>query len=279
MHIVTRRYGVGGSPEPMTVMTTAVNGGFEPADGMFSGSEAITAVVWPGDDRSVSATLTVTWNTAPNVLVQFPLATMQALSVGWYDGMVKLADDSRDLIAFRLQVESGPGSATAAKVYCSYQDLLSELPWIGKLAETLQDQNGFAETRGEARDWINSIILNASACSFYGLRSYQDRWDWNFSSSATSFDSAVKAALDADQLMLTTDTGKQIVKAAVYKSLATILGRAVGMQGNNELLRMSREYQSKADGKILVCIAELDTDDDGTAERTIRLNVTNSGGC
>lgn len=271
-----KRLGVAGASEAVQLKTESANGGFVDLTNKYDGTEAITCTIWPGDDREVTTTLPVTWDSGPlgQIRIAFPQATMATLEATWYSGLVTLADLTAELAEFRVVAEAGPGSATAPKVYHSYKDLLDEAPWAAKLADRLKDQSGFAEVAAESRRWVDAAILKAVPTLYWGLTGTP--WARSgylraglydpYGSLGLGDDPTIAAALDADQLILTTATGRRFVQAAVYKTLSVICRRAVGMTADNDLLTLSKEYQDMADKKLASCVAEIDTNGDGTPE-------------
>lgn len=284
----TKRQGVSGGSEVVQIQTASANGGYTPLVNKYTGTEALSCVLWPGDDQVMTTTLSATWSDAPNgkVSIAFPLATMTTLDVTWYDAMLKLADGSADLAAFRLEVTAGPGTAVAGKVYHTYKDLTDELPFVRKLADHLNDQSGFREIAAESRQWVDAAILRATPPIYYGLNVMQSYgegspgsltyagWYDPYGSLGLSDDPIIAAALDADQLVLTTSTGRRFVKASVYKTLSVILRHAVGMQTTNDLMAMSKDYADMAERTLRSCVAHIDTNGDGYPEYVITLNRT-----
>ena len=288
MDTIVQRQGVGGSPVSLQVQRRAAKGGFEPAANLFDGSEPIQCVLWAGDDRAQATTLPCSWLDAASgtVKVQFPAATMAGLDVGWYQALVERTDLSQSLVAFRVQVEPGPGTSGKPSSYHTYADLTAELPWVGKLADYLQDQSGFAEVAGEARQWIDAAILRSvpardwrrfgpglglgfgagGRCSSWGSGSGGDQ------PVGLSEDPDVAAALAAGQLMTATATGRRFVRASVYYTLSKILRRSIGYKAANDLIEMAAQYRRDADALLASCVAEIDVNADGVPEYVFPLN-------
>jgi hypothetical protein len=257
--------------------------GYEDAEGVYTGSEPLSCSLWPGDDRAQAASLAATWEDAPagKVRVEIPSATTIGLAVGAYKGAVTLTATARDVAYFRLEVESSPGSAAEPKAYHTYADLTAELPWVGKLANPNQDQSGFAELAGEARRWIDAAILRSVPSRNWpqlgfgyggGLRGGSSGGcrSWGpggvYGSLGNAEDPTIAAALDANQLIITTATGRRFVQASVYYTLYKILRRAAGMQQSDELIAMAAEYKRDAEAMLNSCTAEIDTNGDGVPE-------------
>lgn len=277
----TKRFGVAGSTETVTIRDARGN-----AYTSGAADWTFTCNVWPGDDRTVTTTLPAAWNTytAGTIDVTFPLATMQALSVGFYQWELKRSDGSLDLAVGTLEVLAGPGSdSTTPKSYHTYKDLTDELPWIGEVRDYLRDQSNFAEASRDSWDWINAAILRAVPVGGPGVISRQNYWWWQTPSPASGSefppmaeDSVIAAHLEAGKLLTTTATGKRFVRASVFYTLATILARCVGMNTNQNVLALSSRFSRMADDMLSKCTAEIDTDSDGKPEYVIPLSITNT---
>ena len=278
----TKRYGVAGATETVQLRDGRGEALTTPP-ATFTGAEAFTCNVWPGDDRAVTATLPAAWNDyeAGTVDVLFPLSTMQALDVGFYQWELVASDGSLDAAVGTLDVTSGPGAGTAPSAYHTYADLVNELPWVGELRDYLKDQSGFAEVAQDAYDWINGAILKAVPVGGVGIISRQNFWWWSTpATSGTSpplgEDTVIAGYLNDGKLITTTATGKRFVRTSVYYTLGMILGRAIGMNTSQNVNALSSQYLRQAHDMLARCTAEIDTDDDGVADYVIPLSVTNT---
>ncbi len=128
------------------------------ADGplAYVGTEALQAIVWAGDDQSALATLTPTWldAAAGTVSLTIPAATTTSLDPAAYTISLTVVSASVKYEGWRawLRIESGPGSADAPAVWCSYDDMLRFASWLDQIqGET--DTAGFAEQRARATEW------------------------------------------------------------------------------------------------------------------------------
>lgn len=276
----TKRQGIADA-EALQLVTTTDAGGYTNLINKYTGSEALLCELWPGDDRAVTTTLPATWVSGPlgQVRITFRQATMATLEATWYSGLLTLADASEALAEFRVEVEAGPGTATAPKVYHSYKDLLDEAPWASKLASQLKDESGFAEVAAESRRWVDAAILKAVPSIYWGLNAIPGFGASSFGSAlydpygslGLGDDPVIAAALDADQLILTTATGRRFVQAAVYKTLSVILRRAISPAASNDLLTLSDKYENMAEKKLASCVAAIDVNGDGIPEYTFSL--------
>ena len=275
-----KRYGVAGPAE--TVQLADSNG-----DPYTAGDSGWTFVcnVWPGDDRATTTTLPAVWDDAAagTIAVSFPLATMQALDVGFYNVEIKKSDGSLDCAFGTLQVIAGPGSATAGNAYHTYKDLEDELPWVGDLRDHLRDQTGFAEAAQDAWHWINAAILKAKPVSTQGVVSRQNYWWWDTPAGGSGGtypplgeDTTLADWLTDGKLMTTTATGRMFVRASVFYTLGQILSRAVGLNTGVNVVALASRYSRMADETLSKCVAEIDTNDDGVSEYVIPLSLTNT---
>lgn len=80
----------------------------------FTGSPALTAVVWAGADQAAAATLTPTWVSATAGTISFVLsgATSATIPAGFYEVVISLDDDSQVLRRFYLDLSFAPGTST-----------------------------------------------------------------------------------------------------------------------------------------------------------------------
>lgn len=273
----TKRQGSAGV-EVVQVVTEDGKGGYTPLVDKYVGDEDLVCILWPGDDRSTTTTLAATWDDGPagKVRVAFPADATAALDATWYSGLLSLASDSTALADFRLVVEAGPGTAAAPKTYHAYRDLLDELPWIATLADQMKDQSGFVEVAADARRWIDAAILRSVPDGgFLGLP-WRGSWVGAYTGVYGALDQAddptIAAALDADQLMLGTATGRRFVRASVYYTIAKVLRRAVGVKGDNDLLTLSKQYAADAERELYGSTAQIDVDGDGAPDYVFPLN-------
>lgn len=122
----------------------------------YVGTETLEAIVWAGDDQSALATLTPTWAdaTAGEVSLTIPAATTAALDPAAYTISLTVVSASVKYEGWRawLRVESGPGSADAPAVWCSYDDMLRFASWLDQI-QGESDTAGFAEQRARATEW------------------------------------------------------------------------------------------------------------------------------
>jgi hypothetical protein len=122
----------------------------------YVGSETLQAIVWAGDDQEPLATLTPTWLVAADgtVSLTIPAVTTSALDPQAYTISLTVVSASVTYEGWRawLRIESGPGTADPAAVWCSYDDMLRFASWLDQI-QSESDTAGFAEQRARATEW------------------------------------------------------------------------------------------------------------------------------
>jgi len=274
--------GVDGSPVRFRIMAPDRNGGYSPAAGMLDGTEPLTCEVWPGSDRAVVATLpaelagpdddTPFDTNDPHALTQFPRASFDALDAGTYRARTQLADLSALLVEFAVELRDGPGASLARPAYHTYKQLCDECSFADRLSDHLHDETGFADVAADARDWIDAAILSAVPTRGVNrLRSYEWGWDWGPSDPARYAE-----ALGSGSLELTTPDGMRIVRASVYRTLAVLYRRAVGMTNAPvDFIAEGGKYQARAEAELILATARFPGSDLspiplGSARRRLR---------
>lgn len=282
LEVQPKAKGVDGSPEYILVQSeNAASGGYGPAVGQFDGTEVLLCEVWPGSDRAVVATLPVAWFNAQTgetnppadwtrLKIEFPAASLADLEIGRYLVDVTADDKDKHLARFAFDLVSGPGTAVARPVYHTYKQLKDECPWVDRFADHLNDETGFADAAADARDWIDDCIIKAVPDdSGEGLSS--NEWGWTWGSDLYSPSRYAEALADGG-MALTTAGGSQVVKASVYKTLATLCRRAVGMtNAPADLITLGAKYEAMANAAIISARVEFP----GSTLRPIDLGRTN----
>jgi hypothetical protein len=124
-----------------------------------------TAEVWSGQDQNLLFAPTTAWIGDPSDgVIQLSVESTQTatLTPGRYALRVLVATtDDRSLTVLEdvLRLEASPGSTTALKTYCTYNDLLLYAPWLDTQEDTTFDLSGFMAQRHQAREWLEGIIL------------------------------------------------------------------------------------------------------------------------
>ena len=263
--------GVLNTPETIAVIARSEYGGYADAAGQFGDAPALACELAPGDGRPSAGSLAVSWVTADDadslLLVQFIPTVIDALEPGSYRALVTVAETREFISEFVLTVLPGIGTTLARPVYCTYGQLVAELSWLAQLEDPYADQTGFAEARADARDWVDQIVLNAAPAERgHGVRSYSWGWSWGEGTLRRRY----AEALESNGLDVTSIEGRRIAKAAVYKSLSTILARCVGTTATgSDLIALARSYEAKADAEILCCTAHFP----GAGLRPLNLSV------
>src|SRR5438067_2285520 len=142
----------------LVIDATLRDGDGNPLSG-YTGSEALSTVVWPGANRAVAFTPLTIWTTPAVGLIAITItgAETATLSPGRYDLLTRVADGAEwdDGYFATLTVTGFAGTGVAPKEYVTYADLLQfGRSWLKEL-QTDDDQAGFAQEVGRASDWID----------------------------------------------------------------------------------------------------------------------------
>lgn len=138
----------------------------------YTGLESLSGSVRAGRaiNPSVSGQgflFTPTWGDASQGTVNVNLTSAQTatISPGQYLIQVGLADKSADFYEGYLVVTYSAGLSVLPPTYCTYDDILIFAPWIQRL-QSETGVAGFALERGQARAWLDNVIIQHSSWMF-----------------------------------------------------------------------------------------------------------------
>lgn len=249
----------------------------------YLGTDTLSAKMWPGDTQMVVATPTARWddvataNVTAKWWLDFAPADTASLVAGVYRVRVIATRGPviDELLRDSVEVLVVAGTAAEPSVYCTYEDMAVECNWLQQFQDESEDQTGFAEQRVRAREWMDGLILRAWPVWVAGgsgmLQSYQTRWNWS-SGNRLAIDPTATGYLSAGGLMLTTPQGRLIVRACACYAIALVLSAQPGIDHQ----KMGSYFMMRARGQVVGAVAEIDTNDDGVAEYSIALGVTNT---
>lgn len=225
----------------------------------FTGAATLAATLWPGDDQASLLTLTSTWVSAPagTVRISATAAQTATLTPGTYP--VRLAITASGVVSsavvFMLEALAAPGTALVPPSYCSFKDMLAIVPWINELT-TVEDQSGFAEQRGAAREWLDAVILSkVPAGRAAGPRGL-------IAGGGASSRGWVADLLDDDALVLTGPDGKRLKRACALYSCAEVLKYQVGSRDETSYQVLAYDLRHEAESLARQGVAWIDTNDD-----------------
>lgn len=240
--------------------------------GTFTGSETLAATIWAGDDLAGGITPTLAWDTSiagnpasatePVLLLTVPASILTSWSAGIFSYQCR-ANTTTELARGTIQFTLAPGSGVAPKTYCSAEDLRRCCPWIDDLQHPGQ-QSGFAEERGQAREWVDQC-LHAHDGRSASLANWEGGWLVGDMGRRSSW---LQTQLDADKLMLR----PEIVRANAYYAVSLVLRTQLGSREKTPYQSLAAEYRGMAEATLLTTVAELDTNADGEGDYAIPLN-------
>ncbi len=241
----------------------------------YTGSATLAASLWPGDGQAESFAPTVAWEVVGDLSVRITATAAQTatLAPGDYPVMVSVTEGgvTQREIACLIRVAAAPGEATAPPVYCTTTQLYDAVPWIQDL-QSPEDQAGFAEARGAAREWLDAVIVSRTSAGSTG------RWiDYSGLSVSRTDRNWVQDQLDADRLVLTGGDGKRLVRAACLYAASDVLRHQLGDRGEDSYQALADTMRREAEAIVTSGWAWLDLDDDGTADYPIDLSQLRIG--
>lgn len=237
--------------------------------------DALSAKVWPGDDRATVLSPTAVWVDAASCVARVLVDGGQTTAVapGSYRLLVLASRDGRSVAIAEAEfvVLPAPGSAAERPSYCTAEDLLNECGWIDQVADLGADQTGFAEQRADAREWFDGLLLAAyqgggQSQAFEGVPT------WGRSSLLS--DPWLAGILAAGGLVLAGPRGRKAVKANVYHALAQVF--RTKLAPGDKYAIYGDLYARKASKEAKTLIAEVDTNADGVADLALPLCVSNT---
>jgi hypothetical protein len=236
----------------------------------YTGAAVLVATLWPGDDQAAATTLDATWVDPTEGTVRLALTAAQsaALDPGAYPVRLEITESglTASAVVIVIEVLAAPGSAVAPPVYGTYQDMRSVVPWIHEL-RTDEDQAGFAEQRGVAREWLDSVLLaKVPGGSASGPRDL-------VVGGGVSSRSWVADLLDADALLLTGPDGKRLKRACALFACGEVLRHQIGSRGETSYQTLAHDLRCEAESLVRQGRAEIDTNDDGTGDLTLDLTT------
>lgn len=230
----------------------------ETTDGLslvYTGSESVSAKLWAGDDQP-GIELSANWNTQESdfaanpkvcvVDVTIAKASVEALDSGIYRIRVYVA--GRQAADTWLKLDDAPGAGSAIKTYCSLRDLQTRFPAV-EVLQSVTDQSGLAEVRGEARKWLDSYVLSS----------------WAVVSGLSRWTTQMETFLGDNRLLV----DHRVKDAVCYKSLAIFLGSKV----EPEYQKLSAKCAEAAMGCLSLCRVSIDISvaGDGSKWQVLRL--------
>ncbi len=246
----------------------------------FVGDEALSGTVRAGQNSAPLITLSPTWISGPAGTISVPIqgTATATMDVGRYFVQIIVADASADLYEGYLEVTYSPGTDQPLTSYGSFADMLDRAPWIEKLQKPT-DLAGFARQRYLARKWFEDLLhrhyRGASGLStdfaFVPGVSFGGNWGTYYRDGRRSKE--LQDWLDDDRL----DVTEQVKEAVSCYAIALLCDRQMAPgKDDNGYASFSRRFFARAEDAASLISAEIDSDDDGTNDTTIRLGIADT---
>lgn len=234
-------------------------------------SDVLACKAWPGDDRPAVFSPAVAWTDAPTCKFKLSVAEADTLAAG--PGRLRLLTTAtRDGRTFAvalagLTITAAPGEALEPPSYCTAEDLRNQCSWIDQIADVAQDQTGFAQQRGEAREWLDGLILNHRPAAGGYFPNFPDVPTWG--AVGLLEDPWLRAILDAGGLVLTGPRGRKAVRICACYALALIFRTKCAP--DSKFAGFAAEFERRAQKLAKTAIVEIDTNGDGLADMPVPL--------
>lgn len=235
----------------------------------FSSADAVSAVLWAGDDQAPLATPLAEWDdpAQATVWVTFAEADTVTLPPGTYRLQVWVLSQGRRILGAdaALRLTAVPGMATALPVYCSAGDVEALASgWVDTLQDLDTDQAGFAEERNLARRWLDRQVIarrRAWLDDWYRVRA---RWadDAKIEADLT----ALQSHLDADRLMRDGLDAGLIERITAHYALHLIFEPQIGEVNETSYQTLAERHRAQASRLLVGWTARVDTNGDGVAD-------------
>lgn len=249
-------------------------------------TDTYAGAVWIGDDQAplFAPSVSLVDGTLGTWKLSIAAADTAALPAGDYLIRATVARSGRTAVLYDgvLSLTAAPGSAVPRPAYATADDVRRWCPWLGQAEDLRTLQGNFAEELAEARDWTDDLIQRHYRGSG-GLTRQQNlimgvgigggglaaQWRTGRTSPFLT------AQLAANHLLLTTSSGKKIVRANAYFAAAMALGGRPDQakKGDRPFADLSSEFYGRAEDTLATVTAELDTDGDGQPDVTIELGT------
>lgn len=265
-----------GCTEPYTLTFSDADGDPYP----FAGTEVLHADLWAGGDLAVLASPSVAWvapvdpaTTTSTAVLTVSAANTASLTTGKYRLRVTIPATSQLLWEGVITLSDAPGTATAPKTYCTYQDMVNWWPDIDQF-ESYHSGTQYVFQRAQARTWLEEIIQRHSPrvryVAFATPLNGPNAW---FMYGEQGTDPVLQGYLDDDKLMVTS----RVVEIQAKRALGMALSSATGTTDkDSQYHRRGREFLAEADALLCGYVAEVDEDGDGYSELRIPMGVTSS---
>lgn len=251
-----------------------------PAAGFFS-SDALSAVIWSGEDQAIAYQPSISWINPAQGLIQINVAAAGVATAGLTPGIYRIQAsvfaNAQTIVILdgAIKFTASPGAAAPLPVYCSFADLKVYAPWLDNLLDTRDELTGFAVERGRARQWLDDLIARSyrgGTASVFG-NDPGGNWGGLWGSRRTeAYSPFIVAQLQANALIVR----PAIVEAVATYALGIICRAQLGRSGASDYARLADSFLADAHNSAICLTAELDTNGDGIADIVIPLGTANT---
>lgn len=226
----------------------------------YADTAILSGALYAGDDTAPLATLAPYWIEAGSALgrVAIPGPATAGLEPSVYQVLIDVdaLDGQGPVPAFEafLRVLAAPGIAAAPVGYCTLSDLAAIVPWIGQALTEGEDQAGFAEQIGLARQDLDRVAVFRYERGLAELGRLGAPVDaaWILDPAALYADAqaaALRVALAAGRLIVDDDTRAIAARLTLGHILTPMIGK--DPSGTTSFQALGRSYRRQANGLLL----------------------------
>lgn len=248
----------------------------------FTGSEPLTASVWPGETRAALFSPTAAWVTPGAGSISIHITAVQSAGVepGQYELLVRLTTSGQVVDAYTctLEVLAASGATASPASYVSFQNLTQFAPRADRLINLSTDESGFALQCAQAsREFDRKVLLryNPQVGRSRRFVSADGTAGGPYLRYASSPDNSpaptrqtIAGYLGTAALLVNAD----ILEAVAREALAVIYQGEPGAQ--NPYGASAPQERNLAMAAFRRALIEIDTNADGIAEIRIDQDVT-----
>lgn len=214
----------------------------------YAGYEALTVVVWQGDDMApVPGLLSASWTGGDSLtgvcVVTIDGAATAALASDYYLVRLTVTTSMREYLAYEgwLRLGDAPGSAVAPAMYCSLQDLIDVAgDWIVGLM-TSTGRTSFIADRARASRKLEEVVLSRSRPLILGDCGGWSLLNYNAWMSPEAPDQYLAGLLATGRLVVTPD----VKEAVAYLAASLVCERALTWDENDVHAKRAGAYYKR----------------------------------
>jgi hypothetical protein len=242
----------------------------------YTGAESITTVVSVADGQpEIANVASSTWLSAAAGTITVAITGTSTMEPGTYLLALKIA--STVVFYASLSISAKPATTATRTAKITLSQLKKFAPWLEKLLGKMDDPTAL-EARADAWDWFQDILhrhwrgSSNLSLDFHFVPGISFGGDTGFIYRDGRRSRDLQDWLDDDRLDYTTP----VINAMCAYAVAQLCTAQVAPGVDNSYGEFAKEFHQTANSLAMTITAELDSDDDGVNDTTIRLGVADT---